>query len=275
MITRCRPLLGTFVEITAPEEAGPAIDLAFAVIRHVHERMSFHEPESDLARLRAAIPGELVGVDPETVEVLRLAIDFHEATDGLFEIAVGRELVQSGFLPRDGVDNLNHFLGNSHDIEIIDDRHVRFKRRLLIDLGGIAKGYAVDRAVETLIAAGVTHGLVNAGGDLRAFGDRDWPIRLRDADGAVRQEVRLRNGAIASSENLSTRRRYRHRICTPHFGRDRRPVLVNARVSVVAERCVVADAMTKIAMVDMGLAEAILTGHCGQVLRDPVAAGGA
>lgn len=272
MITRCRPLLGTLVEITVPGDAAAAIAPAFDAIAHVQARMSFHEPASDLARLRAAQPGQAVVVDRETVAVLRMALAFFEATDGLFDVAIGRQLVGSRFLPREGLGNLNRFNGTSADISIVDDTHVQIERRVLIDLGGIAKGYAVDRAIETLIDHGIPMGLVNAGGDLRAFGDRDWEIQLRDADDVVRSMVSARNCAIASSANLLNRRRNRGTLCGPHIGLDRKPVLLDERVSVVAEWCIIADAMTKVAMAAPELANDILAEHKGYVLPNaPVA----
>lgn len=72
---------------------------------------------------------------------------------------------------------------------------------MAIDLGGIAKGYAVDQAVASLRASGVTSGLVNAGGDLRAFGPRSWPIELQHpvVTARTRPLVRLRDAALASS----------------------------------------------------------------------------
>jgi FAD:protein FMN transferase len=273
VVTRCRPLLGTLVEITVPDESATVIDKAFEVIAHIHARMSFHEPTSDLARLRAALPNEVVAVDKETVSVLRMAIAFYEATDGLFDVAVGRALVRTRFLPRDGVIHLGRFRGTTADIEVIDDRHVRCRQRMLIDLGGIAKGHAVDRAVETLIAAGVTTGLVNAGGDLRMFGVCDWQIQLRDADDVIRHTLMARDCAIASSANRLDRRKVRGQLCGPHIGRNGDSVLVDHRVSVVAECCIIADAMTKVAMVDPDFADTILSAYKGYVLREPALAG--
>ncbi|WP_337847896.1 FAD:protein FMN transferase [Sphingomonas sp.] len=268
MITRCRPLLGTLVEITVPDVATAAIAPAFDAIAHVHARMSFHESGSDLGRLRAAMPGEMIAVDRETIAVLRMALAFYEATDGLFDVTIGRQLVSSRFLPKDGLGHLNRFNGTSADIAIVDDTQVRIGRRVLIDLGGIAKGHAVDRAVEVLIAHGAPMGLVNAGGDLRAFGDHDWPVQLRDADDVVRFMVPARNCAIASSANLLNRKRLRGSLHGPHIGLDRKPVLVDERITVVAEWCIIADAMTKIAMVDPALADDILAAHKGYVLRN-------
>lgn len=268
LVTRCRPLLGTFVEITAPSGCGAAVDAAFAMIAHIHGRMSFHEPASDLAAIRNATPGERVAVDRETAEVLRTALSLHAATGGLFDIAVGRQLVRGGFLPKGTIGPLGQYDATTADISIEDDTHIRLKRRILIDLGGIAKGYAVDRAVEVLAGQGVPVGLVNAGGDLRAFGPVDWPIDLRDADEVVRSRMAVRHCAVASSANLRNRRARRGALHTPHIDREGRPVLADERTTVIAECCVIADAMTKVAMVDPDLADRLLTPFNGRVLRE-------
>jgi FAD:protein FMN transferase len=275
LVTRCQPLLGTLVEISVPAQAAKSIDAAFAAVRHVHQCMSFQEPGSDLARLRAAPAGSIVTVDPETVVVLRLASALYGQTFGLFDVTIGRELVRSGFLPRVGIADLRDFPGRSTDIEIVDDCNVRCRRRALIDLGGIAKGYAVDRAVEALIARGAVEGLVNAGGDLRAFGTRHWPVHLRDGNGGVTRSLMLVNRAIASSSNLLNRRRRGGQRWSPHLDRDRRPVLIDGTISVVAERCVLADAMTKVAMTAPDLAREILAPHGGYVLATCELAGAA
>lgn len=270
LTTRCRPLLGTFVEITVPESFGIAIDAAFAAIAHIHDRMSFHEPTSDLSTLRRAVPGQTVTVDRETVAVLRMAIALYDATDGLFDVAVAPRLVQSGFLPKDGIGRLEEFDGTAADIVIEDDAHIHLKRRILLDLGGIAKGHAVDQAVETFTEHHVPFGLVNAGGDLRAFGPVDWQIGFRDADNVVRSKMTIRHCAVASSANLLDRRSLRGVLHSPHIGRNGQPVLSDGRTTVIAERCMIADAMTKIAMVDPELADQLLVSFKGQVVRETV-----
>lgn len=258
-------MLGTFVEITAPAGHEGAVAAGFAAIAHVGARMSFHAPDSDLAAIRAARGGDVLTLDPDTVSVLRLAGDLHVASDGLFDVTIGRSLVRGGFLPRMDIDHLGRYDGTGADITVIDARRVRLARRVLVDLGGIAKGHAVDRAVAAMIAAGAPCGLVNAGGDLRGFGAMDWAIGLRDADGAVREQTTLRDGAMASSANLRDRRRHRGMPVSPHIGRGGKPVLHPGRVTVVAERCVVADAFTKIAMADPALAQALLPGYGAQL----------
>lgn len=266
MLTRCRPLLGTFVEVTVPNEAASAVDAAFAAMAHVHARMSFHEEESDLARLRRALPGTVVKVGRETVDVLQAAGDLYRASGGLFDVTVGRELVEGGFLPTPrGMTQVGGW-GSGADIEILDEEHLCCVHPVLIDLGGIAKGYAVDRAVAALQDAGVEAGLVNAGGDLRMFGGEPWPIALRDADGQVRRDIVLTDCAVATSANRTNRRRRWGRLFTPHIGFDRKAVCCEERVTVVADTCMLADAMTKIAMVDRDLASRLLATHGGRVL---------
>ncbi len=262
---RCRPLLGTFVEITAADEGATAIDAGFAAIERVHRLMSFHAEDSDLARLRRARAGTSVPLAPETADVLRLALELHRDSGGLFDVAVAARLVRSGFLPcPDGVE-LATCTGTSADLELISDGTAVCHRPMLIDLGGIAKGFAVDCAVAAMRDAGAREGLVNAGGDMRAFGPRGFLVEIRRADGLVQQSCILRSRALASSENGGTRKRRWGRTLTPHIGFGR-PVVSRGVTSVVAPDCATADALTKIALADRRLAEAMLARRGGFVL---------
>jgi FAD:protein FMN transferase len=267
LVRRARPLLGTIVEVAVDPGHSDAIDLAFDAIRHVHNRMSFHEESSDLAALRSAPAGSLVPVDVHTVAVLRIAQDLHRASGGLFDVSIGRQLVKTRFLPRLGIPHLGRFTGGAADIEIVDDRHVRCHRPMLIDLGGIAKGYAVDCAVEALQKAGAAHSIVNAGGDIRVFGKPAFPIHVRTANGGFAEPIMLQECAIASSENSSNRKRVSGKIATPHIGPRRVPIVCDQVTSIVASRCVIADALTKVAMIDADLADVILADYAGYVLR--------
>ena len=77
----------------------------------------------------------------------------------------------------------------------------------------------------------------------------------------------VQNIAVASSENSRTRRTIQGRIATPHIGRDDRPAIIDQTVTVTASTCIIADAMTKVAMVDPDLADQLLLAHDGQVVR--------
>ena len=264
MIRRARPWLGTIVEIACEDLT--AIEAGFAAIAHVHARMSFHKDDSDLAALRNAPRGSVVAVDAETVRVLRLALDVYRASGGLFDVTIGRQLVSAKFLPRVTKRPLSHYNGTAGDIEIAGDGQIICHRPMLIDLGGIAKGYAVDLAVAAMRKAGALQGIVNAGGDLRVFGDAGETVWLRRADGQLGSSLEARNVAIASSSNLLSRRKLRGAYLSPHLGRARKPMLTEDTITVTAPTCAYADAMTKVAMAEKALAERLLANGGGAVI---------
>jgi FAD:protein FMN transferase len=253
-IERARPLLGTTVSIRvaglSESDTHRAIDDAFAEIAAVHRLMSFHEKESDLSRLHRTAHGQAVTVHPMTYEVLGLAKEFSDESHGCFDVTVAPRLVEWGMLPGPDGPCLPDASASSNDIVLLLENAVRFDKPLWIDLGGIAKGYAVDRAVEVLIARGAAQITVNAGGDLRIHGPRRESVRLRtgESGGAV-PILEIENAALASSSG-----HFEKRLCGgewrgPHLdGRGRRPVPPSRFVSVVAGRCVTADALTKIAL---------------------------
>jgi thiamine biosynthesis lipoprotein len=198
-VRRARPLLGTYVEIAASgpdqERLHAAIDRAFAAIETVHNLMSFQEPDSELSRLNREGGGVIPGLHPWTAQVLAAAAEIHERSQGVFDAAI---------------------VGR-------------------VDLSGIAKGFAVDRAVEALRTAGVGQGIVNAGGDLAVFGDDARQVAVRDPTdrSRVAATVTLRDEALASSG----------RAIDPRTGR---LVEAIAGASVHAQSCMIADALTKV-----------------------------
>src|SRR5258708_3393935 len=211
-VARMRPLLGTLIEIRAggPESrVNDGIAAAFAAIERVQRLMSFHDAGSDVSRINAAPVGREVAVDRETYCVLRHALDLGHRSDGAFDITIAPSLVAAGFLP---YPRLSGPLETSAsvtqvdsarftDLELLPARAVRWRRKKgWIDLGGIAKGYAVDVAVAALRSQGMTHGLVNAGGDLRGFGERPWPIQIR----APEQPTMLLNAGSLCDAAIAT-----------------------------------------------------------------------
>lgn len=263
---RARPLLGTLVEIALPTNKPAAFEAGFAAIARVHQLMSFHEEGSDLGILRRARPGHVTTIAPETAQVMTCALELHRLSGGLFDMTVGRKLVRCGFLPHEGLVHLNRFPGRMSDISFVGPCLVRQERVALIDLGGIAKGYAVDHAVQALLNHGMPSGLVNAGGDLRIFGDLCQTVFLRRGDGQILELGDVHDLAIASSENRLNRRKRHGETRTPHVGPSGRAVMIDGLVSVAADSCMIADAMTKIAMTDHALADRLLEPHGGRVL---------
>lgn len=237
-VERARPLLGTTVRMRvrglAPALAHCAIDDAFAVVGHVHARMSFHEGASDVSRLNRDAHRVAVDVDPHTFEVLKLALAMSADTSGIFDVTVVPHLVDRDFLPIPMHGAAPDPRASWHDIELLPGWWVRFRRPLWIDLGGIAKGYAVDRAMERLVVHGALQASVNAGGDLRVHGPLAEQVLLTPdsfRDGVP--VIELENGSIASSTSRTDVR--------PHD----RGTYDDTFVSVVADDCAIADALTK------------------------------
>jgi len=258
VIRRARPLLGTYVEISVEglddARATHAIEQAFAEIAAVHRLMSFHEAGSDLDRLHRARVGDRVSVDARTHEVLTWSARMASASAGRFDPTVAAQQVARGLLPRPASTWSPHADADWRDIELFDSHRVRLARPLWIDLGGIAKGYAVDRAVEVLVGAGARQTCVNAGGDLRIAGARAESIHVRTPAGiCALPSVELANGALATS-----------------VGTAGRGVARSARriVSVVAPLCVVADALTKVVLAgDDAVSRRVLTLFAAQAME--------
>lgn len=249
-VCRAKPLLGTTVAIRVDGLAEPAahaaIDAAFAEIAVLQALMSFHQPFSDVSRLNREAHRRPVTVDARTAEVLAAALDFSAASAGVFDITIAPSLVQRGALPRPCGAPEPDPTADWRDIAVKGDT-VLFARPLWLDLGGIAKGYAVDRAVEILLQHGARQICVNAGGDLRLAGPAGEEVLLDAGDPGSRPVVRLQDGAIASSKGAMRGRRTAgpdvH--IAARAGHGRAPCRF---VSVMAETCMAADALTKVVM---------------------------
>ncbi|MBK8203179.1 MAG: FAD:protein FMN transferase [Bdellovibrionales bacterium] len=204
---RMRPLLGTYVEIglsRAFQNCDRTIERAFERIETVQKHLSFHDPRSDLSRLNSA-RGEEIAVHPMSICALRLARVITWRSKGLFNFTVGAQLQKIGALPiHESGKKL--MAGHADDLEIRGQK-IRLRRPLVITLDGIAKGFAVDLAVKELKAHGANLGWVNAGGDLRVFGDLTLPMFQRSTsrpDGKIPLLGGLRNSALATSETSET-----------------------------------------------------------------------
>lgn len=253
-LRRARPLLGTLVEITArgerEVELKRAVNAAFAAVARVHKLMSFHEPSSDVGRINRLAHRVAVRVHPWTWKVLKAAQHLSHSTAGAFDITIGGELVRLGYLPPSAPIRLDP-RACWRDVRLLPGSRVRFARCLLIDLGGIAKGFAVDRAVDCLRAGGACAGLVNAGGDLRAFGSDAWRVHVRDPanPGRLIPFADLASGALATSAGYFSRRAQRGKAVTPIIDGVRRTATDAAfSASVNASNCMLADALTKLVL---------------------------
>jgi thiamine biosynthesis lipoprotein len=230
LLRRARPLLGTLVEVGCD---GGDVEAAFAAVAHVQARMSRFEATSDIGRFNAMVRGS-IEVDADTAQVLRCAAALQADTCGLFDISLGSG--PQGWR----LDGL---------------RLHKLQPATVLDLGGIAKGHAVDRALAALRTSGARRGWVNAGGDLAVFGELSLPLVLRDElDGGVRRFGHLSDGAAATSRYGAGSR------CTHTTG-------VTAHLTVLAPSCLWADALTKVCAAGVEAQDALLAAHGAQAWR--------
>ena len=264
-LQRARPLLGTLVEIAASgddaAQVQSAINAAFAAVQTVHTLMSYHAADSDVSRINRDAFKAAVTVDAHTWRVLAAAQAFAEASDGLFDVTVAPTLTKIGFLPRHADFPRISGQGDWRHLELLPNQQVRLMRRLRIDLSGIAKGYAVDLAIQTLRDAHLHSARVNAGGDLRLYGDTAQTLHVRHPQRATTllPLLQLSAGAAATSAGYYASRRHQGRNVMPIIHPHTRVACDASRsVTVVAQDCMSADALTKVVHADPARAVAVL-----------------
>jgi thiamine biosynthesis lipoprotein len=241
------------ISLQGPAEAETArsIEAGFAAIADIHRLMSFHEAESDLSRLNQDACDGWVDVDPHTFAVLEQALELAADSGGVFDPAIAPALVDTGFLPAPESRRPPDPDASWRDIELTPPNRVRFRRPLWIDLGGIAKGYAVDQAMAAIAPDEETQCVINAGGDLRVSGPVPERVLLRarrSADDPVPM-VEIEKASLASSAGRDNALRVDGRLEGPHRDpRRRRTMGMRSFVSVVAESCMIADGLTKVVL---------------------------
>jgi thiamine biosynthesis lipoprotein len=243
---RLRPIMGTFVEIGVCGEqnitALKAVEAAFYSIEKIQSLMSFQDSKSDLSRLNLN-PGVEILVHPLTTKVLRLARRMTHLSDSYFNCTVGGQMVRQGDLPDHGGPKPLR-IGHAGDI-VIQENRVTLLRPIRVTLDGIAKGFAVDLAIRVLKKQGILSGWVNAGGDIRVFGNFVLPLHRRELSGEILSLGGLQNAAIATS-----RLDARFDKCFPArlVSSKERSVIANAGIfTVLSHTAWRADALTKVA----------------------------
>lgn len=247
-LSAARPLLGTMVAIQVLDP-GPAsadvLEAAFSCIASIDRRMSFHRHESELSAINREAFEHGVELSASMRRVVRAALALADASEGAFDPSIGAELVRWGHLPAPG-DAIPEPGASWRDIRLESTGKLRFARPLWMDLGGIAKGFAVDCAIACLRRAGVRAATVNAGGDLRSFG-HEHTVWVRDpaAPRNYLPLLQMRNAALATSAGYFSRHRGRSALVDPAARRSRG---LGQSVSVCAPRALWADALTKVVL---------------------------
>ena len=262
---RTEAIMGTrvYVELWADEPAkgDAAIEAVMAEMRRIDALMSHYKPDSQLSQINARANSEPVQVDKELFDLIKLSTHYSQITDGAFDITYA----SVGYL----YDYPRHIHPTEAQIKAalpavnwrnmrFDDAHhsIRFDHPgMRIDLGGIGKGYAVDRGVDILKARGFQHAVVTAGGDSRIIGDhmgRAWMVAIRHPDDPKKVVTRIPLSDTAMSTSGDYERyfdengvRYHH-IIDPRTGHSASKV---RSATVLAPTATQTDGMSKTAFV--------------------------
>lgn len=215
-VSRTRPLMGTFVNITildpSHDKAEEAQGKAFARMSELVKIFDRHSPDTPVSWLNKK--GALRDVSPELAAVLHQTAYFNHVSTGAFDITVlpilelyKETFAQTGNPPAPEQVKEKMALVDCDSVKM-DRKGIKFlKDGLQITLDGIAKGYIVDEAAHVLEREGIKYALINAGGDIRALGgngpEKAWKIGVRDPWGKreYREVLELNNGAVATSGN--------------------------------------------------------------------------
>ena len=262
LVRRTVPTMGTIAEIAVAcsdqLRAQLAIDGAIDELRWVERTMTRFDDNSDIGRANRSAARQPMVITPQTALVVAEALRWADATDGMYDPAAGKIVrlwdvnhrheppPQSALASLAG-RRLHRFVEvgryRGMDVLIFHDADVS------LDLGAIAKGYAVDRAVDALRRHGIASALVNAGGDLYALGaapdGEPWRIGVRDPNDAraIAEVLEVSDGAVGTSGTYLQFFRYRghryHHLMDPSIAAPRRTAMQS--YTVRADRNLHAD----------------------------------
>jgi thiamine biosynthesis lipoprotein len=276
-------IMGTFAHVVAvAKDSGAADKCVRAALEEIHkvdDLMSDFKSDSDIGRANAEADKQPVQVSESTFEVLQRSVEFSKLTEGAFDITVGplvdlfRTAKKTGAAPtQEQIAQAKTKVGYEKLELDGENRTVRFRvEGMRLDLGAIAKGYAVDKAIEAALRCGAIGAMVDLGGNIRCFGappkGRDhWLIGVQDPNSAIEGigggrlllTLKITDASIATSGDyqqfaLIAGKRYSH-ILDPHTGWSAEGL---SSVTIITDNATDADALSTAVSVmgmDMGLA---------------------
>lgn len=257
--------MGTLVSITVfgkgKDTAEKAIDLAFNRIAEIENSMSNYKEDSELSMINRKASAEFVPLTQDTFIVIKKAIEFSRLSGGTFDITCGplcklwKDAGKSGRLPaNEELEKILNVVGyNKINLDAEKQELSLQQPGMELDVGGIAKGYAVDEAIKVLKEHGIESALVDAGGDLYAMGTKPggepWRVGIQDPNHPDNTEtflgkLKIKDCAVATSGDYQRfvvidGKKYSH-IVNPLTGR---PVENVPSVTVIANDAITADAL--------------------------------
>ncbi|MGB2807384.1 MAG: FAD:protein FMN transferase [Sedimentisphaerales bacterium] len=224
-----RLVMGTFAHLKAiakdPRKAKKCVEAAFAELKKVDDLMSDYKSDSEMSEVNRDAFKQAVRVDESTFHVLQKSADFSRLSGGAFDITIAplaelwRTAAESNSVPtQEELAVARSKVGYEKLMLDANEMTVRFAvDGMKLDLGGIAKGYSIDKAIEAMRAGGAVGGMVDVGGDIRCFGlppkgKKTWRIGLEDptepkgsdqtlavSAGRILLVLKLTNAAVATS----------------------------------------------------------------------------
>ncbi len=252
--------MSTMVQISNTSELF-ANDLlpVYKKFEQIEDLCSRFRPDSELSRLNRQI-GKDIPVSEELYAILEAALRFYEETGGMFNPGILTALEQSGYSK-----SIEQIRGRELGASVVGTPQVpvdppfllnEVKKTVLLqtklDLGGIAKGWVIDKAAEILALSGA--GFINVGGDMRIFGTltRSLNIGIEDPfdPEKILSDIQVKNGAVATSTSMKRRwkvnGRNRHHLIDPFTGESSKSTVVSA--TVTAPTAMEADVWAKIVL---------------------------
>lgn len=265
-----REVMGTFAHVVAvaadSNTAKKCIEAAFVEIKKVEKLMNYHKSDSEISELNRDGFRQAVKVSKSTYETIEKSIKFSKLSGGAFDVTVGplvdlwHSAEEANSIPTDAeLQQARSKVGYDKLILDANEESIRFAAEgMKVDLGGIAKGYAIDEAVKAMQKGGAVGGMVDIGGEVRCFGSPPagqniWRIGLQDP--AVAKDVmntskpllilRLTDAAVATSGDYHRfvtigGKRYSH-IVDPESGRSSESL---ASVTIICPSAIDADALS-------------------------------
>ena len=265
-----RMVMGTFARIVAiaPDEATAeaCTASAFAELDRIEALMSFHRSDSELSRVNREAANGPVRISRATFEVLEQARHYSGLSGGAFDVTVGplmdlwRAAAEANQAPAEAeLAAARAKTGWSNVILDSNTSTVQFKvPGMKVDLGGIAKGYAVDRSVDVMMRGGAAGGMIDLGGNIRCFGltprgRSHWYIAIQDPNvtpddldlGRTLLVLQIKEGAVSTSGHyrrfVTVAGRKQSHIVDPNTGYDNESL---ASVTIIAPEATSADALS-------------------------------
>ena len=253
-VKRSKVLLGTIVEIQIRsadvELADKVIGDAFNEINRIDKLLSIYDSQSPVFKINSS-PDSILNVDEEIFSLMQKCNSLSQLSSGAFDISIGSVISVWGFgkgnpaIPTHA--DLKKALENSgwRHVGFPSNNRLKKSNGVKFDFGGVAAGYAADKAIDVIAKSGITDALVNTGGEIQGIGD-DWTIGIQHPRmrGQLLEKLKFHGKAIVTSGDYEqyfeeNGKRYNH-IINP---KDGFPAPDCQSVTIIADNALTADAL--------------------------------